>query len=121
MCVCVCVCFYLFHLSCLAIIILYKLLLYIYIYIYISAVKQLIAINRIHNKGFCLHYICVCTVYIYYVYINTNTCSIYLRKMLCLYSKYIYIRGVTIRVFILNRSVRGFRFGAHYKPNDSLD
>ncbi len=30
-------------------------------------------------------------------------------------------RGVTIRVFVLNRSVRGFRFGAHYKPNDSLD
>ncbi len=30
-------------------------------------------------------------------------------------------RGVTIRIFVLNRSVRGFRFGAHYKPNDSLD
>ncbi len=25
-----------------------------------------------------------------------------------------------IRVFVLNRSVRGFRFGAHYKPNDSF-
>ncbi len=33
----------------------------------------------------------------------------------------VYIRGVTIRVFVLNRSVWGFRFGTHYKPNDSLD
>ncbi len=30
-------------------------------------------INRIQNKSFCLHNIWVCTVYIYYVYINTNT------------------------------------------------
>ncbi len=30
-------------------------------------------------------------------------------------------RGVTICVFVLNRSVRGLRFGMHYKPNDSLD
>ncbi len=26
-------------------------------------------------------------------------------------------RGVLIRAFVLNRSVRGFRFGTHYKPN----
>ncbi len=30
-------------------------------------------------------------------------------------------RGVTICVFVLNRSVRGLRFGVHYKQNDSLD
>ncbi len=42
------------------------------IYIYISAVKRLIA-SKI-NKSFCLHNISVCTVYIYYVYINTHTC-----------------------------------------------
>ncbi len=33
----------------------------------------------------------------------------------------IYFRGVTIRVFVLNCSVLGFRFSTHYKPNDSLD
>ncbi len=42
-----------------------------------SAVKLLIVINRIQNKSFCLHNICVCTVYIYYVYTNTHT-SIYI-------------------------------------------
>ncbi len=35
-----------------------------------SAIKWLIAINRIQNKSFCLHN--VCTVFIYYVYINTH-------------------------------------------------
>ncbi len=38
-----------------------------------SDVKRLIAINHIQNKSFCLHNICVYTVYVY-VYINTNTC-----------------------------------------------
>ncbi len=57
MCVCVCVC------------------------IYTSAVKQLIAINRIQNKSFCLHNKCVCTVYIYYVYINTHSYSIYFENI----------------------------------------
>ncbi len=61
-------------------------------YILISAVKWLIAINRIQNKSFCLHNIWVCTVYIYYVYINTNTYMyIFKKNMLCLYIKYIYI------------------------------
>ncbi len=58
----------------------------------ISGVKRLIAINRIHNIHFCLHNICVCTVYIYYVYINTNTCMyIFKKNMLCLYMKYLFI------------------------------
>ncbi len=35
---------------------------------------QLITINRIQNKSFFLHNICMCTVYIYYRYINTHTC-----------------------------------------------
>ncbi len=30
-------------------------------------------------------------------------------------------RGVMIHVFVLNLSVRGFRFSTHYEPNDSLD
>ncbi len=38
----------------------------------ISAVKLLIAINRIQNKSFCLHNIWVWTVYIYYVYKYTH-------------------------------------------------
>ncbi len=47
----------------------YIQLIYIYIYIYtlythISAVKQLITINRIQNISFCLHNIGVCSVYI---------------------------------------------------------
>ncbi len=47
-CVCVCVC--------------------VCVYIYISAGQQLIVINRIQNKCFYVHNICVCTVYTYYVY-----------------------------------------------------
>ncbi len=58
----------------------------------ISAVKQLIAINHIQNKSFCLHNICVCAVYIYYVYMNTHTCMyIFQKNMLSLYIKYIYL------------------------------
>ncbi len=34
---------------------------------------------------------------------------------------YTYIRGVTIHVFILNRSLLGFWIGMHYKSNNSLD
>ncbi len=51
-----------------------------------SAVKRLIAINRIQNKSFCLHNICLCTVSIY-VYINTHTYIIYsiLKIFTCIY------------------------------------
>ncbi len=35
----------------------------------ISAIKCLITINLIQNESFCLHNICMCTVYICYVYI----------------------------------------------------
>ncbi len=59
------------------------------IYIYISAVERLM-INRIQNKGFCLHNICVCAVYIYYAYIkNTHTAHI-LKIFTCIYI-YIFI------------------------------
>ncbi len=51
-------------------------ILYIYIYI-----------NRIHNKSFRLLNICVYTVYIYYVNINTNT-SMYI--FLKIYVMFIY-------------------------------
>ncbi len=54
-----------------------------YYIVYILLVLQMI--NRIQNKGFCLHYICMCTVY--YVYINTHTCYIYLRKYVMLIYK----------------------------------
>ncbi len=47
----------------------YSILYYIIIF---SAVKRLITINHIQNKSFYLHNICVCSVYIYYVYINTH-------------------------------------------------
>ncbi len=49
--------------------------------IYISPVKRLIVINHIQNKSFCLHNIYVCTVYIYYVYINTHSYSIYFENI----------------------------------------
>ncbi len=56
----------------------------------ISAGQWLIVINCIQNKSFCVYNICVCTVYIYYVYINTHTCMyIFKQNMLCLYVKYI--------------------------------
>ncbi len=51
-----------------------------------SAAKRLIVINRIQNKSFCLHNMCVCTVYIYYVYINTYTSMyIFKKNMLFIY------------------------------------
>ncbi len=56
----------------------------------VSAVKWLITINRIQNKSFCLHNICVCAEYIYYVYVNTHTYSIYFENV------YIYINIIYI-------------------------
>ncbi len=90
----------------------------------INAVKQLIVINRIQNKGFCLHNICMCTVHIYCVYINTHTYSkyfeniymyifIFLYYTLYIFNKYniflkyihacvcIYIYTVTVHTHIL--------------------
>ncbi len=40
--------------------------MYIYIYNVYSAVKRLIAINRIQNKKIKSHKICMCTMCIYY-------------------------------------------------------
>ncbi len=40
--------------------------------------KQLITINRIQNKSFSLHNLCV---YIYYVNLNTHSYSIYLENI----------------------------------------
>ncbi len=51
----------------------------IYLFVCFSAVKRLIAINRIQYKIFSLHNICVCAVYIYYVY--THTYSIYFENI----------------------------------------
>ncbi len=47
-------------------------------------------IIHIQNKGFCLHNICVYTVYIYYVYVNTHTYSIYFENI----SMYIYLYNI---------------------------
>ncbi len=58
--------------------------------LYISAVKWLIAINRIQNKSFCAHNICVYCVYLLRIYKYTHVC-VCLRKICCLYIKYIYI------------------------------
>ncbi len=43
-----------------------------------SAAKQLIAINHIQNKSFCLHNICMFTVFIYLLYIQ-----VHLNKLEC--------------------------------------
>ncbi len=64
------------------------------LYINISAVKRLIAINRIQNKRFCLHniYVCVYCVYLLCtVYINTHTYSIYFANIYMYLHVYIYI------------------------------
>ncbi len=65
-------------------------------YLSTSAVKRLIAINRIQNKSFCLHNICVCTVDIYYAYIKTHTYSIYLENIYMYLHVYIYINIIYI-------------------------
>ncbi len=44
-------------------------------------------INRIQNKHFCLHYVCVLFIYVYII--HTHAC-IYFRKI-CLYIKYNYL------------------------------
>ncbi len=50
-------------------------------YIIFSAVKQLIVINCIQNKSFCLHNTCMCAVYIYYVYKKIhNKCILLFQK-----------------------------------------
>ncbi len=62
----------------------------VYLYMHNSAV----AINRMQNKSFYLHNICVCTVYIYYllcIYKYTHMHVYISEKMLCLYIKYIYL------------------------------
>ncbi len=50
-----------------------------------SVVKRLIAINRIQNKSFCLHNMCMCNVIIYYVYIYKYT------HIQCIYFENIYM------------------------------
>ncbi len=77
-CVCVCVCA--------------RARVCVCVCVYISAVKQLIVINRIQNKSFCLHNICLCTVFIYYVCIYKCTHIQYIfGKYLHVYAFYIFI------------------------------
>ncbi len=62
----------------------------IVLYIINIAVKRLIAINHIQNKGFCLHL--SYAMYTYYVYIKTHTHGcIDFRKKLYLNILYIYL------------------------------
>ncbi len=75
--------------------------------------------NRIQNKSLCLHHICVYTVYIYHVYINTQTCMyiltciymhmyIYIIHIICKYILYInniflkYILYVCVFIYTIN-------------------
>ncbi len=58
-------------------------------------------INHIQNKSLCLHSICVCAVYIYYVYINTHPCMYVFKKMLYLYIKYLFnINYMNINIYM---------------------
>ncbi len=52
----------------------YKVCSFIYIYIYICTI--IIVVNRIQNK-----FVCIMCIYIYYVYINTHTYSIYFENI----------------------------------------
>ncbi len=69
-------------------------LIYMYVYVYISAGQQLIAINHIQNKSFCVHNMCVYCVYLLCIYKYTHMTWMYTFKKntLCLYIKYIYIK-----------------------------
>ncbi len=64
----------------------------IYLLIIFSAVKQLIAINRIQNKSFCLHKIvyCVYLLCILYKYTHIQCISIYIYMHIHLYIYIIY-------------------------------
>ncbi len=68
------------------------------------AVKRFIVINCIQNKSFCLHNICTSTVFIYYVYLNTQTFSIYLENIyiyiFILYILYINIFNIQTHFFL---------------------
>ncbi len=68
--------------------------LYLSIYPSIYAVKRLIVINRIENKSFGLHNICVCSVYIYYAYLNGHTCMYIFQKKKCFYILNIFIYNI---------------------------
>ncbi len=56
-------------------------------------------IKRIQNKSFCLHNIYVCAVYIYYVYINTNTYSTYFENIIHVYIYIHIIQIIYINIF----------------------
>ncbi len=72
--------------------------LYIYIYIFVLS-NDYSWLNHIQNKSFCLHNICVCTVYIYYVYINTHTYNIYFENI------DIIENNVFIRIYLFSYNV----------------
>ncbi len=70
-------------------------------YVLCSAVKRLIVINRIQNKSFCLHKICVYCAYLLWIY-KYKHMHVFKKNMLCLYIyiiKYKYINVYTCKYF----------------------
>jgi len=53
-------------------------------------------INRIQNKSLCSHNICVCSVYNYFVYINTHTC-------MYIFKKYLHVYIYLYKIYIINK------------------
>ncbi len=48
--------------------------------------------HDLNHESFCLHHICMYTVFIYYVHINTHTYSIYLENI------YMYLNNIYIYI-----------------------
>ncbi len=92
-------------------------------FMFSSPIKKLYyccqTINHIQNKSFCLHNICMCTAFIYYVYINRHAFSIYFENIymhihLCIYIIIFYIIYKYIEyinnIFFLNIYMHVFVF-----------
>ncbi len=60
--------------------------------VYISAVKRKI----IQNKSFCLHNICICTVFVYDVYINTHVQYIFFNIYMYIFISIYFILYINI-------------------------
>ncbi len=78
-----------------------------HVYRYITAVKWLIIINCIQNKSF-VYIVCMYTVYIYYVYIITNTYRIYFEHFYMYTHLYIYslifVAQINVKKIIIKNS-----------------
>ncbi len=70
--------------------------------------------NRIQNKCFCLHNKCICNVFIYYVYINTHTHTVYILKIFTCIRIYIIIFYIICK-YILHINITFFLKYIHNK------